>query len=104
MAVLLRGHCMVRRVLDVPPWTPSCLSRAFVFSLPMVSLLREGAAVTLGDFGPGWLECRFKSPKYAEAFASVNHAMAQNAENIREELEAGIQSIQTVATGGETNV
>ena len=77
---------------------------ALLFSLPMVLLLRESAAVTLGDFGPDWLECRFRSPKYAEAFASVNHAMAQNAENIREEMEAGIQSIQSLASGGGTNI
>ena len=70
-----------------------------LFSLPMIFLLRQGAAVSLGDFGADWLECRFKSPTYAEAFASVNHATAQNAENIREELEAGIQAIRGVASG-----
>jgi hypothetical protein len=77
---------------------------ALLFSLPMVLLLRQGAAVTLGDFGTDWLECRFRSPKYAEAFASVNHAKEQNTENIREEMEAGIQSIQSLASGGKTNI
>lgn len=52
----------------------------------MILLLREGAAVTLGDFGTDWIESRFQSAKYAEAFASVNRALEDNKEGIQEEL------------------
>jgi len=60
----------------------------------MLLLLREGPAVELGDFGPGWVECRFQSAKYAEDFATMNHALELNRETIQEELEHAIKSIQ----------
>jgi hypothetical protein len=73
---------------------------ALLFSLPMVLLLREGAAVTLGHFDADQLECRFRSPQYAEAFASVNHVLESNTENVREQLELAMKSIQGLASGG----
>jgi len=65
----------------------------------MLLLLREGAAVALGDFGPDWIECRFRSAKYAEDFATMSHALELNRETIREELEHAIKSIQKIAFG-----
>lgn len=64
-------------------------------SLPMVLLLRDRAVVTLGDFGEDWVECRFRSHEYAEAFAALNHVVSENKETIREELEAAIESVRT---------
>jgi len=63
---------------------------ALLLSFPMLLLLRQGAAVELGDFGPDWIECRFQSAKYAEDFASINHALEPNRDNIQEELEQAI--------------
>jgi hypothetical protein len=76
---------------------------AILLSLPMVLLAREGAAVELGEFGTDesgteWIECRFRSPQYAEAFASVNHVTEHNTENFQEELELAIKSIQELAS------
>jgi len=72
---------------------------ALFLSLPMLLLLREGTAVELGDFGPDWIECRFRSAKYAEGFATMNHALQLNRETIQEELEHAIKSIQGIASG-----
>jgi hypothetical protein len=71
---------------------------ALLLSLPMILLLREGAAVTLGDFGPDWIECRFQSAKYAEEFASMNHALEDNKESIQEELEQAVKSVQGIVS------
>jgi len=66
----------------------------FVLAAPMIALLREGAAVTLGDFGDDWIECRFRKPEYAEAFATANHVVAQNAETIQDELATAINAVR----------
>jgi hypothetical protein len=71
---------------------------AMLLSLPMILLLREGASVTLGDFGPDWIECRFQSAKYADEFASMNHALEENTESIQEELEQAVKSVQRIAS------
>ena len=66
---------------------------AFLLSLPMM-LLREDAAVELRGSGDDCLECRFREPEYAEAFALLSHAIAQNTDTIREEFAAAIKSIK----------
>jgi hypothetical protein len=70
---------------------------AIVLSLPFVFLSRNGVAVRLGDFGEDWVECRFRSLQYAEAFASVNQVVAQNTETLREEFEAAIHMVRGIS-------
>jgi hypothetical protein len=77
----------------------AAVSGILLLSLPMALLSRQGAAVTLGDFGEDWLECRFRSSEYAEAFASVNHVVAQNTETVWEEFEVAINSVQGLPSG-----
>lgn len=60
----------------------------------MIFLSRSGVAVRLGDFDKDWVECRFRSLQYAEAFASVNEVVAQNTETLREQVEAAINTVQ----------
>jgi hypothetical protein len=67
---------------------------AIVLSLPVVFLSRSGVAVRLGEFDKDWVECRFRSLQYAEAFASVNQVVAQNTETLREQIEAAIYAVQ----------
>jgi hypothetical protein len=65
-----------------------------LLSLPLVSVLREASAVTLGNFDKDWLEFRFRSPDYAEKFASANNILAQNTETIRDDFLAAIESVR----------
>jgi hypothetical protein len=67
---------------------------AILLSLPVVFLSRHRVAVRLGDFDEDWVECRFRSPQYAEAFASLNQVVTQNTETLREELEAAIHAVR----------
>jgi hypothetical protein len=68
---------------------------AIVLSLPVVFLSRTGVAVRLGDFDKDWVECRFRSLQYAEAFASVNQVVAQNTETLREQFEAAVHAVRS---------
>jgi hypothetical protein len=65
-----------------------------LLSLPLISFLRESAAVRLGDFETEWLEFRFRSSDYAEKFASANNVLAQNTETIRDDFLAAIESVR----------
>ena len=67
-----------------------------ILLLPLVALSREHAAVTLGDSEKDWLEFRFRSSEYAEAFASSNNVLSQNAETIRDEFSAAIKSMKSL--------
>jgi hypothetical protein len=66
-----------------------------LLSIPLVSVLREASAVTLGGFDKDWLEFRFRLADYAERFASVNDVLAQNAETIKDDFLAALESIRT---------
>jgi hypothetical protein len=78
---------------------PAVVWGTMMLSVPVVLLSRQGAAVRLGDFGVDWLECRFRSAEYAEAFASANHVLQHNTDTIREEFEAAINSVQGRSSG-----
>jgi hypothetical protein len=90
--------------LVIAAWIGFCiwfhLGRLAVFvgsillSLPLISMLRENSAVTLGDFDKDWLEFRFRSPDYAEKFASANDVLDQNTETIRDDFLTAIESIR----------
>jgi hypothetical protein len=71
---------------------------AILLSLPVVFLSRHRVAVRLGDFDEDWVECRFRSPQYAEAFASLNQVVTQNTETLREELEAAIHAVRETSS------
>jgi len=72
-----------------------------LLSLPLIFLSRHKVAVRLGDFGEDWVECRFHSSQYAEAFASDNEVVAQNTETLREEFEAAIHAVGGISSQSE---
>ena len=74
---------------------------ASLLSLPLVLLSRHKVAVRLGDFGEDWVECRFRSHQYAEAFASVNQVVAQNTDTLQEEFEAAIHAVGGISSQSE---
>lgn len=75
---------------------------AISLSLPFVFLSRNKEAVRLGDFGDDWVECRFRSLQYAEAFASANQVVTQNTETLHEEFEVAIHAVRGISSKSET--
>ncbi len=56
--------------------------------------LDRTSAVKLGDYSDEVVEYRFKSRQYADAFATANHVVAENAETLEKELSEAISTMQ----------
>ena len=67
---------------------------SFVLAIPLLSVLREASAVTIGNLDTDGIEVRFRSPDYAEKFASANDVLAQNTETIKDDFLVAIESLR----------
>lgn len=65
----------------------------FVISTPFVYLYDRASAVKLGDFSDKFVEYRFRSHTYANAFATLNNVQAENAETLQAELSEAVSRI-----------